>query len=87
MIWKVFCKILVSFSLVQNLEILHLAMTIDEKVTIAVTKLPQFFEVSLKFLLNFIKTCGLYYKSFAIIIYDRNVEFTIVMTVASTIKL
>ncbi len=30
---------------------------------------------------------GLYYKCFTVIIYDLNVQFTIVMTVASTIKL
>jgi hypothetical protein len=33
------------------------------------------------------KARNLYYKCFTIVIYDRNVQFTIVMTVASTIKL
>jgi hypothetical protein len=37
MILKVFGKILVSFGLVQNLEILNLAMAKDEKVNITVT--------------------------------------------------
>jgi hypothetical protein len=37
--------------------------------------------------LLFSATSGLYYKSFTIIIYDCNVQFTIVMTVTSTIKL
>jgi hypothetical protein len=37
MILKVCCKILVSFSLVQNLEILDLAMVKVEKVNIAIT--------------------------------------------------
>jgi hypothetical protein len=33
------------------------------------------------------ETCDLYYKSFTLVIYTRNVHFTIVMTVTSTIKL
>ncbi len=39
------------------------------------------------FLLATVYTSGLYYKSFTIIIYNRNVQFTIIMTVTGTIKL
>jgi hypothetical protein len=39
MISKVFCKILVSFRLLKNVEISDLAMPKDEKVNIAVTSL------------------------------------------------
>ncbi len=35
--------------------------------------------------INNINTCGLYFKCFMIVIYDHNVQFVIVMTVASTI--
>jgi hypothetical protein len=38
MIMKVFCKNLVSFGLIQNVEILNVVMAKDEKVNIAVIK-------------------------------------------------
>jgi len=42
MIYKIYCKILVSFGLVQNLEISDLAMTKVEKVNNAVTVRKKF---------------------------------------------